>query len=607
MSNRPPTLSPTPDRALAHVAELSMSGRHQAALDALKLLMRQRPKDAQVARWMACELGYLEQLDQAIYHAQRALMLEPGQPEASLTLAYVLIRKDRVDDAVKALDEAAKLHPDHEELQLTPLSFLSGAGRRADVLARTAAHIERGYENPEVWIFRGVALHEAGQVEESLDVFREGIRRFPDYLRLRMICAFSAQYSDAIAPRELHELHLDAGRVIRRLGPPEFTAFANDRTPDRPLRVGFVCADFRRHVSAYFLAPVLRGLPRGRITPMVYHASVIEDDFSAIFKQIVSDRGGAFRMVDGMSDDRLIELMRGDQLDVLVECSGFINLTRVPALGMRAAPVQCSWMAYPTGTGIDTIDYRITDAIVDPPSSLPDMPGAFGERLLRVEGCELGFDPLEPIPEPEPPPSVANGFITFGCFNAVKKVTPTTIRLWSALMAAVPGSRLRMRSRGMEEPEVREMWWSRFAEGGIAKERVDLLPPLNGAKELIPDYRHVDIALDPYPYHGTTTTCESLAMGVAVLTLMGDRPAARVGGSLLKAVGLRELAVDSQEEFVRVGKALAADGDRLARLRKELPTRVRERLGNDADFGARFERAIREGWRAWCAGTGRPA
>lgn len=577
-----------------------MSGRHQQAVEALKLLMRQRPKDAQVARWMACELAYLNQLEQAIYHAQRALTLEPGQPEASLTLAYVLIRKDRVDEAVRALDEAGKRHPDHEELQLTPMTFLSNAGRRGEVLARTKALLERGYDNPEVWVFRGVALHEAGRVEESLEVFSEGIRRHPDYLRLRMIGAFSAQYSDVIDRRTLREMHLDAGRVIRRLGPPEFTAFENDHDPERPLRVGFLCADFRRHVSSHFLAPLLRGLPRDRITPMLYHASVTEDDFSAIFKRIASEKGGAWRMVDGLDDDRLFALLRADRLDVLIECSGYINLTRVPVLGMRPAPVQCSWMAYPTGTGIDTIDYRITDAIIDPPG-LAGMSEESGERVLRIEGCELGFDPLEAIPEPGPLPSVANGHITFGCFNAVKKVTPTTVRMWSALMQAAPGSRLRMRSRGMEEREVREVWWGRFAEGGIARERVDLLPPVNGAKELLPDYRHVDIALDPYPYHGTTTTCESLSMGVPVVCLMGDRPAARVGGSLLNAVGLRELAADSVEELVRVGSALAGDRDRLVKLRSTLPGLVRERLGNDADFGARFERGIREAWRVWCA------
>lgn len=574
-----------------------MAGRHQQALEALKLLMRQRPKDAQVARWMACELAYLEQLDQAIYHAQRALTLDPGQPEASLTLAYVLIRKDRVDEAVRALDEAGKRHPNHEELQLTPLKFLSNANRRMDVLARAEALIDRGYDNPEVWVFRGIAQHEAGQIEESLEIFREGSRRHPEYLRLRIIGAFAAQYSDAIDLRRLRELHLDAGRLIRRLGPPEFTAFGNDRDPDRPLRVGFLCADFRRHVSAHFLAPLLRGLPREKITPMLYHASVTEDDFSEIFKRIADERGGIWRMVDGLDDDQLVTVLRGDRLDVLVECSGYINMTRVPMLGMRAAPVQCSWMAYPTGTGIDTIDYRITDAIVDPEG----LPEQLGERVLRIEGCELGFDPLEPIPEPGPPPSVARGQITFGCFNAVKKVTPTTIRVWSALMAAVPGSRLRMRSRGMEEREVREVWWTRFAEGGIARDRVDLLPPVNGAKELIPDYRHVDIALDPYPYHGTTTTCESLSMGVPVVTLMGDRPAARVGGSLLNAVGLSDLAVDSLDEFVRVGSMLAADRDRLVKLRTELPGLVRERLGNDAEFGARFERGIREAWQVWCS------
>ncbi len=586
------------------VAELSMAGRHQAAVEALTLLMRRRPRDAQVARWMACECAHLDRIEQAIYHAERALTLEPGQPEASLTLGYVFMRTGRVDDAVRTLDAAGVRHTEHEELQLTPLAFLSGAGRRAEVLARTGALLARGFDNPEVWIFRGIALQESGEVEESVAVLREGIRRHPDYLRLRIIGAFSAQYSDALDSGTLREMHLDAGRLIRRLGPPAFTGFTNERDPDRPLRIGFLCADFRRHVSSHFLAPLLRGLKTDRLTPMLYHASVVEDDYSEMFKRIVSEKGGLWRMVDGLDDDRLVATLRGDRLDVLVECSGYINLTRVPALGMRAAPVQCSWMGYPTGTGIDTIDFRITDAIVDPPGSEAAMAERFGERVLRVDGCSLAFDPLEPIPEPGSPPSETTGHITFGCFNAVKKVTPTTVRIWSALMSAVPGSRLRMRSRGMEEQAVRDSWRSRFAEHGIGPDRVDLLPPLNGPRELIPDYRHVDIALDPYPYHGTTTTCESLSMGVPVVTLMGDRPAARVGGTLLNAVGLGELAADSPEQFVRAGVMLAKDRDRMARLRRELPIRVRERLGNDADFAARFEQAIREAWRAWC-GPGR--
>ena len=302
--------------------------------------------------------------------------------------------------------------------------------------------------------------------------------------------------------------------------------------------------------------------------------------------------------------------MFGERIDILIELNGHTLGHRLHALQLRPAPLQATYMGYPNTTGLRTIDLRLVDAVTDPPGS-----EAFhSERLVRLPGCFLCYTPVDEVQQ-----RVGAGFVpalrrteddlpVFCCFNAAHKMNDVTIALWSRVLGAVPAARMLVKSRGASGPFSAEGLRGRFTAHGVAPERIDIASFTHSTAEHLNTYAGADIQLDTHPYNGTTTTCESLLMGVPVITLTGDRHVSRVSSSLLSAVGLPELAAPDEEGFVRTAAALAGDVPRLRTLQQGLPQRVRGSILCDAPrFGRVFGEALREAWRLrWRGGAGDP-
>jgi predicted O-linked N-acetylglucosamine transferase (SPINDLY family) len=312
------------------------------------------------------------------------------------------------------------------------------------------------------------------------------------------------------------------------------------------------------------------------------------------------ERFEAWHECASMTPESLDAAMRAAGIDVLIELGGHTDSGRLTALVGKPAPVIISAIGYPNTTGLPAIDWRLVDAITDPPGS----EHLCTERLLRLDPCFLCYSPSEGAPEPALPPPEAP--ITFGSFNNAAKIGPATVELWASVLRSVPGSRLLLKSQTLSDAAGRARIERRLVDAGIEASRVELIAYSSTRNDHLSLYHRVHVALDTTPYNGTTTTCEALWMGVPVITMLGDRHAARVSSSLLRAAGHPELVAHDPEDFARRATDLSRDRARLAALRAGLRTRLASSTLCDATtYATRFHQAIRASWRQWCADAGR--
>jgi predicted O-linked N-acetylglucosamine transferase (SPINDLY family) len=376
---------------------------------------------------------------------------------------------------------------------------------------------------------------------------------------------------------------------------PFILPHTNERSPSRRLRIGYVSPDFRAHSVAYFLEGLLEHHDHSQVEVFCYAEVANPDAVTARMEQLA----GHWRRITGMPDAEVAELIRHDGIDILVDLAGHTANRRLLVFARKPAPVQVTWLGYPNTTGLDTIDYRLTDHFADPPGSTEHL---HSEQLIRLPQSAWCYRPLENPPPVSAPPVHDTGHITFGCFNAMPKINRPLLELWSGILLAVPGSRLLLKNASLGETSMQHQLWKQLQEMGIGPERVEMVgcvPDLSGHLGM---YGRVDIALDTFPYHGTTTTCEALWMGVPVVTLAGKTHVSRVGASLLSNLGHQEWIASIPEEYVKIAVELAKDLPRLTALRSTLRERMQASpLMDAAGFARDIEAAYRKIWRTWCA------
>jgi predicted O-linked N-acetylglucosamine transferase (SPINDLY family) len=312
------------------------------------------------------------------------------------------------------------------------------------------------------------------------------------------------------------------------------------------------------------------------------------DDFSARFAKQVD----LWRETSSYDDSKLAKLIHEDQLDILFELSGHTAYNRLGVFALKPAPLQVSYLGYPGTTGLPTIGYRITDAFADPPGTTEHL---HTEKLIRLKGCAWCFQPDAAAPEVQPLPGLKNGYVTFGCFNTMAKLNPPLFETWAEILLRVPGSHLRLKARTLTDDGVRKELKAYFTDRGIEEERLDFFGHTKKIVEHLSHYHSVDIALDSFPYHGTTTTCEAMWMGCPVITRAGKTHVSRVGVSLLNNVGLTEFITDTRETYIAKAAELASDTERLIELRAGMRARLQSSPIMDASaFAGNFAQALNE-------------
>lgn len=373
-------------------------------------------------------------------------------------------------------------------------------------------------------------------------------------------------------------------------------AFESTPDPERRLRVGFLCQDIRRDSPiARFVDAPLTGLDRDAFE---VHGYLTQPPLAHMSKRLVDateQRG--WLDVSKLSDPALAERIRADRIDVLVETAGNTAGNRQGALALGAAPVQVTCIGDPRTTGNAAIGWRVVDSVTDPDGAELYCT----EKLARLAGCFLCYAPHEDAPEARAPIGPDAARITFGSLNVYHKVNDAVLDAWARILGQVEGSQLLIKSLGLRAVDVREYFYTALEARGVSRQRVMLEGEVESMRDHLAYLHRVDIALDTFPYNGTTTTCDALWMGVPVVTIDGSWHAARVGASLLKCVGLDELVADGAHAYVRIAAGLAGDRARLGELHRTL----RERMAGSAlcdagGYAARLGEAYRGMWREWC-------
>jgi len=444
-------------------------------------------------------------------------------------------------------------------------------------------------QNVRARLGRAMMLYKSHRVAEAADEMAAVTRMDPRQFEARSY-RLVALNSLEVGREELFAEHVAFGETWPRVDP---RSLLRDPRPERRLRVALLSPDLREHSVAYFLEPLLRHLDREAFEILLYHDHATQDAVTARLRALAD----GWRQVGGQADDVVESTIHGDAPDILIELAGHTGGNRLPLLARRLAPVQVTYLGYPNTTGVRTMDFRLVDELTDPASA-----AAFHtETLVRFAPTAWAYLAPEDAPEPAEPPCVKNGYVTFGSFNNFTKATDRMLREWARLLAAVPDSRLLIKTGGVDEPGIREPIVRRLEAAGFDLGRVELLPRTRDTASHLALYGRVDVALDTFPYHGTTTTCEALWMGVPVVSLIGDRHASRVGLSLLTAAGHPEWAAREADEYGRIACALAGDRTRLVALRRQLRADVAASpLGDHAGQAARFGAALRACWRQRC-------
>ncbi len=536
--------------------------------------------------------------DEAAALCEEIIAQRPGFAEAHCCLGNARADQGNHAGAIAAFENAVRLKPEFGEVFANLGLSLLALGRLDEAIGAYREGLRRTPRSPSLANNLAMALRECGEIDESLEWLRRSIEWDPrqPLARSNLVYFLLLRHGgDAARIREeMQSWSREHARPLREAIPRH----GNNADPNRRLRVGFVSADFRDHVVGRALLPVFEHHDRTRHEFACYSNCSIADSVTERFRRCSSK----WRDVAGLSDGQIAALIRSDGIDVLVDLSLHTSGNRLPVFARKPAPVQVSWLGYPGSTGLDTMDFRITDPHLDPKGApLEDR----NERALRLPHC---WTPYAPPPESPPPgglPALRRGAVTFASFNNFAKFNPRVFALWARIMARVAGSRLLLLSRGASSA-VR----LGFERHGIAPERIEFLkfrgtvPDGDAQSAFLARYQDVDIALDTFPYNGMTTTCDALWMGIPVVSLVGELPVSRAGLSLLANVGLGELAVSSEDEYVAAAVNLAEDLPRLAELRAALRGRMQKSaLLDHARFTLDVEQALRGAWTQWCTGS----
>ncbi len=544
----------------------------------------------------AWELFRQRKLDEAEEIVAKLLKSQPDHCDANNLMAGIQLYKKYVYRAIAYAQAAIRSSPTNIPARQTMVSVLTAAGDRRGALGQIQKLIEMNAEDSELAIQHAGTLRDLWRYDDSVALYHKAIAKYPDNELLPSLLPFTMQYAPRATRREIFEAHAALGKAIERRVPPVTRKHRNSRDPDRLLRVGVISADFYGHSVMFFFEPILEHADPSRVRFWAYQTRNPGSDSTTAR---LRTRFAGWREVYGETPGKIAEKILADEIDVVLDLNGLTTtLKGLEVLNHAPAPVTITYCGYPDTTGCRAVHYRFVDSITDPPGS-----DEFAvEELVRLDPCFLCYTPQRDAPPFNPqPPSARNGYVTFGSFNNLQKLNEGVIAAWSLIVNAVPGSRLFLKDFRMREPSLKKELLALFDAAGLPEDRLELYERAKEVAEHLTLYDRIDVALDPFPYNGTTTTCEAAYQGVPTVTLRGERHATRVGASLFTNIGVPELITASVDEYVARAVELAGDPARLAGLRASLRDRmIASPLCDAGAFAGRFEAAVRALWNRWC-------
>jgi len=544
-------------------AVYASSGRLEEAIDCFQRALRIQPKSADAYYNLGNALMHQRDYQAAIGNFRHCIDLAPGHTQAWINLGAVYRNTLNVHEAIQCYENILE----YESASFHALTNL------------------------------GAIYKDTGRIDAAIEYFSRALEHNPRYRLARSSLVFTLNNHPTCSPEDLFKEHRRWGKLCcDRSGVFEHHDHSGD--PNRVLRVGYLSPDLKTHSVAFFLEGLLARHEKHRVEAICY-AEVNNPD--ATTKRLRSCCRH-WRVTCGLTDSEVAGQVHADRIDILVDLAGHTANSRLAVLALKPAPVQVSYLGYPNTTGLPEVDYRLTDEWADPTGRTECF---HTERLVRLPHGFLCYSPPAETPAVSTLPARNNGWITFGSFNSLSKINGTVVSLWARILEAVPGSKLVLKNPAFADTTVRQYYLDLFSAQGVAAPRLTLLEHIASLDGHLAAYNSIDLALDTFPYNGTTTTCESLWMGVPVITLTGHVHAGRVGVSLLNQLGMKKWIARDTDDYLDIAVSCAGDLDELNRIRRCLRDAMRDSPLCDASLHAsEVEEAYREMWRTWCATRG---
>ena len=604
--------------------EINMLTLHEAA-DSFSKALQLNPKFAEACNNLGNVMVTMGKHIEGLDLFKKALALRTQYTEAMENQGNVLLEMRQYDQAQEVFNKIIAQNPDCAKAYFDKgrIAFATGKTEEAITLHRRAlekdpqlseafislgnvyrslkwvTEAERCYQkaleicpnSPAGWNNLGIVLHDKGQINEALSAFSRALALKPRYSDAHSNQLYSSLFSAELSSQEIVVLH--------NAWEKQQAACLGERRSDhilrnhRRLRIGYVSPDFHTHSVSYFIEPILAHHNLEIFEVYAYSDTISPDKTTERLKTHVC----VWRDICRLDDSSVEELIRRDEIDILVDLAGHTARNRMLVFARKPAPIQISWIGYPGTTGLSAIDYRFTDVKADPLETVnEDAP----ERLQYLPDTFLCYRPPEDSPQIQMLPAIQNSYITYGSFNNYTKIIPEMIALWSMILKSAPQSRMILKAAHFADASISCKVLNVFEKFGVSNQRVSLLAWLPATMKHLEIYNQVDVALDTFPYNGTTTTCEALWMGVPVITMVGDRHASRVGASLMETVGLPSFIVKTPDDYVRKAVEIGQD----IRLLKEIRCNLRQQitqspLRDEKRMTGNVEDCYRQIWREW--------
>lgn len=576
-----------PQAAVEKALAQFQGGDAEGAKRTLRAHLQRDPGEPNVNTLLGMVHAAGNEWPQALFHIARAADASPKDAQPRFIHGNTLYQLGRFDEAAKAMERALAIDPGHPGATQIVVKLLFASGKFDEAFARIRRTIDHAANPAELYRDSAVMLQEIGRTNDATHLLHEAVERFPADARLLVQACYSYNFVDA-DPTLHTAMHRRAAELLFA-GVPGSRAESPPPPPPGPLRVGVLSSDLGDHACGTFMMPLWPRLAGHDIELFLYSTTTHPDAMTQKFSGM-----GHWRDVRHASFDDIAANVAADRIHLLIETNGWTAGTRLAGFSRRLAPVQATWLGYPNTTGVPTIDVRLIDATTDPPGSET----LATERLVRIAGCFLCYQarPGDPSPHPRGGAVHLDAPITFGSFNRISKISDQAAALWARVLHALPASRLLLKAR-VQSDALRAAYAAKFAPHGIDPNRIHFSPYAPDHHTHLASYNDIDIALDSFPYNGTTTTCEALWMGVPVLSIAGDTHRARVGASLLAAAGFPAMVAHDEDHFVRVATQLASDRTALRNIKASMRDTVRQSVLCDADgYAARFAAALRSIW-----------
>ena len=563
----------------------SQQGNASAAIDCLQRALRLDPNNAAAHRHLGTTYLASGDAARAIQCLRRSLEIEPRQPGLAEILGLACFQAGKADEAITWLLRAVGEAPANAAAWGNLATAYMVQGRLYDAESAVERALRLQPDNPGFLQTRGSILAGECRHDEALAVYRGALSMAPTDARAVSNYLLTLNYTDLPQSEVCREHAQRVATLTGTITPYQWPHRLDNR--DSRLRIGYVSSDLRSHSVAFFLSALLRCHDRERFEIHAYSNNPFDDEVTARLRSHCDH----WHAITFRPDAEVAEMIRSDGIHILVDLNGHTAGNRLAVFAFKPAPIQVTWLGYPNTTGLPAMDYRLTDEVADPVGT----EAGYVERLVRIPDCFLCYEPDEAAPPVGEPAMVRNGHITFGSFNNYAKISDQTIEMWADVLRQVPDAILMIKNPSLTDDRLREACQQRFERAGVTAGRLRLRGHTETRQEHLALYGEVDIALDTYPYNGTTTTCEALWMGVPVVSLRGATHASRVGASLLRAAGLDQLVAGDVPTYVQTAVGLTNDRERLAGLRAGMRDQLRASILCDAQgFARRIERLFLE-------------